>query len=173
MLNQESSMITIRSATPEDYRAIQEVAHQTWPVTFGGILSAPQIAYMLDRMYSLSALWEQVEERNHVFLLAEEEGSCLGYLSYELSYAGTAKTKIHKIYVLPATQGKGVGKHLLSQAEQIARDNGNNVLTLNVNRYNKAVQFYQKLGFAIIGSEDIDIGNGFLMEDYILEKTLL
>jgi diamine N-acetyltransferase len=166
-------MITIRPATPQDYPTIQQIAHQTWPETFGEILSPQQIDYMLDWMYSLPSLQAQVAERGHVFLLAEEAETVLGFLAYELNYQEQPKTKIHKIYILPSSQGKGVGKGLIGRASEIATEQGNVSLLLNVNRYNKAVQFYQKMGFEVVGQEDIDIGNGFLMEDFILEKNLL
>lgn len=165
-------MLTIYPASAADYTTIQRIAHATWPATFGDILSPVQIKYMLDWMYSLPALHEQVEKKGHRFLLAEEENVVLGFLSYELSYQGKPVTKIHKIYILPATQGKGVGKSLLEKAAELATGAENTTLSLNVNRHNKAVDFYKKVGFEIIRQENIDIGEGFLMEDYILEKQL-
>lgn len=166
-------MLTIYPASSEDYPVIQRIAHATWPTTFGEILSSTQIQYMLDWMYSIPSLQEQVETKGHRFLLAREEEKVLGFLSYEHSYLGKPTTKIHKIYVLPATQGKGIGRVLLEKAAQKAREAGNTSLSLNVNRYNKALEFYKKLGFALIEQEDITIGQGFLMEDYVLEKQLL
>lgn len=96
----------------------------------------------------------------------------MGYISYEFNYKGKSWTKIHKIYVLTTTQGKGVGRILIDKVAEMARENNNTELSLNVNRFNRAVGFYKKIGFEIMGSEDIDIGNGFLMEDYILNKQL-
>lgn len=165
-------MIEIQTATLEDFPIIQNIAHQTWPHTFSAILSADQIEYMLTMMYSLPALQQQVLEKKHVFLLAKEGELHLGYCSYELNYQFTSKVKIHKIYVLPASQGKGVGKKLLNVVADIAMRTDNNGLSLNVNRDNTAVDFYQRQGFSITGQEDIDIGNGFLMEDYIMEMNL-
>jgi GNAT superfamily N-acetyltransferase len=161
-------MLTIYPASAADYPTIQQIAHTTWPTTFGEILSPVQIEYMLDWMYSLPALQEQVEKKGHRFLLAKEKKEGLGFLSYQLFYQGNPVTKIHKIYVLPTTQGKGVGKHLLELTSEIALEAKNTTLTLNVNRYNKAIEFYKKIGFEIIGQENIDVGQGFLMEDYIL-----
>lgn len=169
----ESSMLTIRPATLLEYPKIQQIAHQTWPDTFRDILSPQQITYMLDWMYSLPSLKEQVEVKGHTFLLAEEAENPLGFVSYELNYSGLSKTKIHKIYILPSSQGKGVGKGLINRTSEIAAQNHNSSLLLNVNRYNKAIDFYKRMGFEIVGKEDIDIGNGFLMEDYVLEKNLL
>jgi ribosomal protein S18 acetylase RimI-like enzyme len=162
----------IIEAEEKHFPIIQQIAQATWPVTFGNILSPTQIAYMLEMMYSTSALVNQTTVKKHVFLLAEENGAHLGYLSYELNYKGLSKTKIHKIYIHPSAQGKGIGKLLIKKAEDIARENQNAILSLNVNRDNKAVKFYEGQGFAITGKEDIDIGEGFLMEDYIMDKVL-
>lgn len=165
-------MITIRPATTKDYPTIQRIAHLTWPETFREILSPQQITYMLDWMYSLSSLQEQVEVKGHRFLIAQDEDEFVGFLSYQSEYNGDAKTKIHKIYILPSTQGKGVGKELINHTSKIAQQHANSSLILNVNRYNKALDFYKRMGFDIVGQEDIDIGNSFLMEDFILEKQL-
>ncbi|MFD2936442.1 GNAT family N-acetyltransferase [Spirosoma flavum] len=167
-------MITITEATEHDLPIIRDIAYQTWPTTFEEILSPSQISYMLEMMYSLDALRTQVKDKNHVFLLAQESDSqdCLGYISYEFDYEGQSKTKIHKIYLLPASQGKGVGRLLIDNVAKLAIDHTNADLALNVNRYNKAIQFYERMGFTIVGNETIDIGDGFLMEDFIMEKPL-
>lgn len=167
-------MITITQATEQDLPLIRDIAYQTWPTTFGEILSPDQISYMLDMMYSPDALTTQINEKKHVFLIAKntDTNEYLGYVSYELDYTGQPLTKIHKIYLLPASQGKGVGRLLIDQVGTIALTHKNNRLGLNVNRYNKAIQFYERMGFSIVGNEDIDIGDGFLMEDFIMEKPL-
>ncbi|UFH51897.1 GNAT family N-acetyltransferase [Spirosoma sp. KNUC1025] len=167
-------MIAITEVTETDLPVIQTIAHQTWPSTFGEILSPSQIRYMLEMMYSLDALKSQINEKKHVFLLAKDEISneYLGYISYELHYKGESVTKVHKIYMLPASQGKGVGRLLIDNVAERAIQQADNRLGLNVNRYNRAVQFYERMGFVVIGQEDIDIGDGFLMEDFIMEKRL-
>jgi GNAT superfamily N-acetyltransferase len=167
-------MITVTAATEHDLSIIREIAYQTWPSTFGEILSTAQIGYMLDMMYSMDALNTQVNEKNHVFLLAQESDSkiYLGFTSYEFDYKGQSKTKIHKIYLLPASQGKGVGRLLIDQVAELASAHGNDTLSLNVNKYNKAVQFYERMGFSTVDTETIDIGNGFIMDDYVMEKPM-
>ena len=127
---------------------------------------------MLDLMYSSTAMKEQVQQKQHVFILAKEQEEYIGYASYELSHARSSKTKIHKLYLLPEAQGKGVGKLLIQAIASRAQAQGNTALVLNVNRNNSAILFYEKTGFEKTGDENIDIGNGYLMEDYILEKQL-
>jgi ribosomal protein S18 acetylase RimI-like enzyme len=150
---------------------IAELAYAIWPIAYGEILSKEQLTYMLDKFYSLEALTEQLEECNHVFLLIEENGKFVGFASYELNIENH-KTKIHKIYVLPETQGKGFGVQLINEIEKSAKSFQNDVLFLNVNRFNKAQEFYKRLGFNIAYEEDIAIGNGYLMEDFVMEKEI-
>lgn len=164
--------IQIIPATVSDIPTIQSIAHQTWPDTFGNILSSGQISYMLEWMYSEQSLTEQIEDKKHQFYLGKEGNNFLGYISIEVNYNNSRKTKIHKLYILPQSQGHGAGKILLQRVEKESKKQGDTVLSLNVNKFNKAVGFYEKIGFCITGSEDIDIGNGFLMEDYIMEKEI-
>ncbi len=157
--------ILIRRATSADILLIQSIANETWPVTFADILSARQIAYMLDMMYSATSLTTQIEQKKHVFHLAVDEGTPIGYISHELNYQSSTHTKIHKIYLLPCAQRRGAGAELIKTVRALALANKQTALHLNVNKFNKALGFYQRLGFAVVGYEDIDIGDGFLMED--------
>lgn len=150
---------------------IRDLAYAIWPKAYGEILSEAQLDYMLENFYAIPSLEEQMNH-HHVFLLAEENGVFYGFASYEINCNNSGKTKLHKIYVMPETQGKGVGKQLLSEIENAAKEEGNQYLFLNVNRYNIAQEFYKKLGFEIVHEEDIDIGNGYLMEDYVMEKKI-
>ncbi len=162
----------IVEATTDHIYNIQVLSNVIWPATFSNILSQEQISYMMDMMYSTSSLEKQINELNHHYLLAEEDGEYLGYLSYELNYKGTPITKIHKIYVLPSIQGKGVGRLFIDAVSKLALKNNNTLLSLNVNRYNRAIDFYKRMGFDFFASENIEIGNGFLMEDFVMNKDL-
>ncbi|WP_028297666.1 GNAT family N-acetyltransferase [Olivibacter sitiensis] len=164
-------MIEIVEASESHFPIIQQLAHQTWPHTFGAILSKEQIAYMLQMMYSEQSLADQVNNKKHRFLLVREGTDFLAYASYEIGYK-LKKTKIHKLYVLPSAQGKGLGKLLINKIADIARQSDNRVLSLNVNRNNPATQFYERLGFQIKAQENIDIGQTFLMEDYVMELNV-
>jgi ribosomal protein S18 acetylase RimI-like enzyme len=79
---------------------------------------------------------------------------------------------LHKIYVLPSEQGKNFGKQVLDYIISAIKTAGATSLQLNVNRFNKALHFYEKQGFKIIREEDIDIGEGFFMNDYVMEKKI-
>ncbi len=164
-------MITISQATSKDIPIIQEIAHKTWPITYGSILSKAQLDYMMDLMYSDSSLLEQLKTKP-LFFLAYEDDVCLGFTSCENNYQNNKVTRLHKIYILPEAQGKGVGKALIEKVIGIAKENQSEVISLNVNKFNKAVSFYKKIGFEIASEEDLDIGNGYLMEDYKMELKI-
>lgn len=159
----------ILPATELHIPQIRQVAYDTWPVTYSRIISEKQMSYMLGWMYSAESLARQMNEQGHKFLVAMEEQQCLGFASYELDYKKPGTTKIHKLYILPQTQGKGVGRKLMDAIATTAIQHDNHTITLNVNRENKAVDFYKRIGFEIIASEDIDIGEGLFMKDFILE----
>lgn len=169
-----SSSINMKifEVSEEQLPIVRELAHEIWPVAYGSILSVNQLGYMLEKFYSIPALENLMENRNQVFLLIQENHENLGFASYELNCGNSGKTKLHKIYVRTDIQGKGVGKLLLDEIENIAKQNRQKALFLNVNRFNNARYFYEKLGYKITETVDIEIGNGYLMEDYVMEKQL-
>lgn len=164
-------MLTITKARAAQIPLIQQIAQGTWPDTFKDILTPEQIRYMLHMMYDETSLQQQMES-GHVFLLAEVDGVPGGFASYELNYRNNLVCKLHKIYILPSMQGKSVGKALLHEVAKIAREAGMQQVWLNVNRENKATGFYERFGFKKTGEEDIDIGNGYFMNDTIMQMNL-
>jgi len=164
-------MFTILPNTDNQFTAVRAIAYEVWPKTYGEILTDAQLEYMLDMMYSVSALQEQANFKRHHFVLIYVDGEAVGFASYEHNANESRKTKIHKIYILSSQQGKGTGKTLIGFIEQQALVFGDKSLFLNVNKYNSAIHFYQKTGFVIAKEEVIDIGNGFVMDDYVMEKT--
>ncbi len=164
-------MITIQNNTDLYFTNIRAIAEEVWPVAYGSILSHEQLTYMLVMMYSASALQEQAENGHH-FILAVENNLAVGFASYEFNYNKASKTKIHKIYILPNQQRKGTGRTLVDYIAEEARKHNQDALILNVNKYNVAQHFYNKLGFTIISDEVIDIGQGFVMDDFIMELPI-
>lgn len=165
-------MVKITLATINEVLIIQEIAYKTWPVTYGEILSVEQIDYMLKSWYETDVLLKNMAD-GQLFLLATEGDSCHGFAVYEHHYSKGNKTRIHKIYILPEGQGKGIGKLFLDYITKTAQEETTTCLNLNVNKFNKAVLFYKKMGFEIVDEFDTEIGNGYLMEDYMMEKKIV
>ncbi|VXB03544.1 Acetyltransferase [Flavobacterium sp. 9AF] len=151
---------------------IKELAYTIWPVAYKEILSKEQLEYMLNQFYDVRALETQLEDKGHVFyMVINESNKPLGFVSYELDCL-PQKTKIHKIYLLPEMQGTGLGKKLVNFVKEKALENNQIAIFLNVNKYNQAKFFYEKIGFAIVKEEVIDIGNNYVMDDYVMELIL-
>lgn len=163
--------VHVRRATLADVEAIRTIAIATWPNAYAAILCTEQIAYMLERMYAADVLSDEISGR-HVYLMAEQQGKVLGFAGIEHSHRGTARTKLHKLYVLPDAQGMGVGAALQEQLKASARVHGDQRIELNVNRHNPALATYQKWGFRVAQDVVIDIGNGFVMDDHVMELVL-
>ena len=132
--------MTISVATREQLVEVQKLAQIIWPATYSSILSQEQFDYMMEMMYSLSSLEKQLES-GKVFLLVEDENCYVGFASYELHVEVSTKTKIHKLYVLPETQGKGIGRKLIDFIKEISIKENDEILQLTVNRHNKAKDF--------------------------------
>lgn len=161
---------TIRPAGLADIPSIQRIAASVWPVAYRDILSPEQLQYMLALFYSESALTGQMEDGGHRFFLASTEDEMpAGFASFSIS---EKTAQLHKLYVPPQTQGSGTGAALLQRCEEEAARCGAGKIQLNVNRHNRARTFYERHGYRIISEEDIDIGHGFFMNDFRMEKNL-
>jgi RsiW-degrading membrane proteinase PrsW (M82 family)/ribosomal protein S18 acetylase RimI-like enzyme len=173
LLSQQTFMPTaslrLRRAYEKDIPLIRDLTMKIWPQTYSPILSAAQIDYMLDMMYSETSLQKQMKE-NHEFIIVNDGTVPVGFASFSLQEPGVYK--LHKIYVMPQSQGKGTGKFVINEILKAIIIKGGKALQLNVNRNNRAKEFYEKLGFTIIREEDNDIGNGYLMNDYVMEKKI-
>ena len=166
------SNIQIRLATSQDISLIHQLAREIFFPTYEPLQPKEKVAYLFNLMYNETALTEQLEKKKHVFLLAEDASGYLGYASYEFNYKGSGKAKIHKIYVMPTAQGKGVGKEMINWVADIAKQNKIDTLLLDVYRHNPAIQFYEKMGFKIAGEQVTEVGNDFVMDDFVMEKIL-
>lgn len=160
-------MLTIRPATVADIPLIRRLAEVVFPATYRPILSVEQLAWMMEWMYAPDALLRQMEEGHHYYI-AVWEGEPCGYLSIERQEEHLFH--LHKIYVLPAYQGRGIGAALLGEAQSHVRRAGAVPARIeqNVNRNNTALHFYERMGMHRLRTVDIPIGEGFYMNDYIM-----
>lgn len=161
-------MFTIRKATTADCALIQKLAQQIFPVTYKDILTPEQTDYMMEWMYSLDNIRKQMEEEGHVYFLAYKECEAAGYVSVQQQ--GEALFHLQKIYVLPYYQGAHCGSFLFHEAIKYIKEvhPGPCLMELNVNRHNKALQFYEHMGMRKLREGDFPIGNGYYMNDYIM-----
>jgi GNAT superfamily N-acetyltransferase len=164
-------MYTIRKANPADTETIRQVAADTWWPTYSPILEKEQIEFMLGEIYSIKKISHQLATGEQTFLLIVEGEEVVAFAAYSPREENPEIYKLHKLYCLPQTQGKGYGKILINAVIAEVLKAGKHTLDLNVNRHNKALSFYEKMGFKIAYEEDIAIGP-YWMNDYVMRKEL-
>lgn len=164
--------LIIRDASTDDISVIGFIAQQVWPVAYKQILSTDQLDYMLQLFYSPDSLREQMVVKGHHFLLAELEEEAVGFASFSDTET-EGVFKLHKLYILPGYQHKGIGKALIDAVFDEVKSRNGKRIQLNVNRNNTARYFYEKIGFIIIVEEDVYIGNNYYMNDYIMGINML
>ncbi|MDY0905090.1 GNAT family N-acetyltransferase [Pedobacter sp. CFBP9032] len=161
-------MITLRKAKEQDIAVIRDIAAATWPSTYLDLIGQEQIDYMLEKMYNKGELLHQFLG-GHIFLIAEDNENQYGFAGYSIIDLEEKVYKLHKLYVLPSAHGKGVGKLLINEVFNQVKEAGASALQLNVNKHNNAKDFYLKGGFEIKESVQLDIGEGYIMDDYVME----
>jgi ribosomal protein S18 acetylase RimI-like enzyme len=170
MEEKKPCMANIEIVEKKDLKIIHDLAHVIWPLVYDYMISKDQIDYMLDKMYSVSSLEKQMEEGD-VFILLVEDEIPHGFASYRIHH-NDHRVRLHKLYVHPAAQKNGWGLKMLSHIFEDGRKQRKKEIELNVNRNNKSIGFYQHIGFVIEKSEDIEIGHGYQMNDYVMVKDL-
>jgi ribosomal protein S18 acetylase RimI-like enzyme len=167
-----NTRIALRHAGLADLASVTALANETWRQHYPGILSDAQIDYMLARGYAREALAPFVLEPQSGIALAERGGDLLGFAAWLPADARDA-LKLDKLYVQPQHHGEGIGSALVDHVAEIARAAGCTRLVLNVNRRNDAsIRWYERRGFVVRERGDFPIGNGFVMEDFIMVKPL-
>ena len=166
-------MLTILPAGIQEIPVIQDIAFRSWQVAYKDILALAQLNYMLEKLYSFETLEYQHNKLNFTSVLALDENLPVAFATYSPKENFDNIYRLHKIYILPDQQGKGTGRYLLEHIISELKARNATILELNVNRQNKARIFYEKFGFTIVGEEDIPIGNGYFMNDYIMQKVLI
>jgi ribosomal protein S18 acetylase RimI-like enzyme len=124
---------------------------------------------MMNLIYSQHALEQQMAS-GHRFIIVYNAAIPVGFASF--NEVEPMVYKLQKIYMLPNQQGRGTGRFTIQQVIADIQPRGAAVLRLNVNRHNTAKGFYEKLGFKVVAEQNIDIGSGYFMDDYVMEKTL-
>ena len=160
-------MFSIRPATTEDIPHIQRIAEKTWWATYASILTGEQLGYMLNTIYSMAALEQCMSDGSQTFILLEDELGKQGFAAFGSKSKQPVVYKLHKLYVLPENHGKGYGKALIDEVKKRIAVAGKNTLDLNVNRFNPAKAFYEKLGFKIVAEEDVPVGP-YWMNDFVM-----
>jgi len=165
-----AELMFTKAATMQHIEAVEVLANEIWPAHYTPIIGREQVVYMLARFQSAQAISEQIA-LGCLYFLIEEEGQRIGYISVQPK---DNELFLSKIYLLLSYRGKGHGRRAVWFAEGLAKENGLRKIGLTVNRNNAlAIKAYEAIGFKTVEAVVQDIGNGFVMDDYKMEKIVL
>lgn len=159
-------------STDEDMKAAFDLVSEIWPVCYRDILSTDQITYMIARMYAPETIQLETNEGTPFFFVQVENKS-VGVLSFDMRPNAAQVVLLHKIYLLPAYWGTGLGHQILLLVSEQALAAGAEAVELRVNRHNeRAIRAYKRVGFFVKETVITDFGGGFFVDDYIMRKEL-
>ncbi len=163
--------ITFPPLRPDDIDSLLPLAHLIWHAHYPGIITVEQIDYMLARGYTREVILDELEHQGIEWLTIRDGVKMIGFIP--VGPYGDGVMKLHKLYLLPQYHGQGIGTLALSEVERVAKRHSAAKLVLNVNRYNrKAISAYQRAGWHVEDEVIVDIGNGFVMNDFVMAKQL-
>ena len=149
---------------------VDELAIEIWNEHYVPIIGKKQVDYMLEKFQSKKVMKEQIE-KGYIYFLVEDEGRNIGYIGIEPS---EDELFLSKLYLKSSERGKGFGKKAVKFLEELAGEKKLGKISLTVNKNNvKSIAAYEKIGFKNTGSIVMDIGGGFVMDDYKMEKIIL
>lgn len=155
---------------PIDILIISNIAHNVWREHYSGIISSDQIEYMLDKFQSPAAIEKAIAE-GYEYYLIRRLGVNIGYVGIK-PHEPAGKLFLSKIYVLSENRGKGFAYDAILQLEEMCIQKRLGSIWLTVNKDNPSIARYERMGFKITDSVTTDIGGGFVMDDYIMEKKV-
>ena len=162
--------VDIRPITPPDVPAIAALAREIWQATYPGIITQEQIAFILEQPSGQVRLYDDLEDLHKWLDQAFHDGRRVGFAFSEI-YKG--EFKLDKLYIHPDVQRRGVGGQLIAHVAERAKKAGYPCVILQVNKRNvNAINSYQKYGFVVREVTVDDIGHGYVMDDYVMEKKL-
>lgn len=146
------------------------LADAIWHEFFPGIITVEQVDYMVRKFQSYDAMRQQIRE-GYIYYLFALDGKIVGYMG--IHPEEDERLFLSKLYLKKEYRGQGLASEAFAFLEQFCKDHGLGSIWLTVNRYNEhSILVYEKKGFVKVRTQAADIGNGFVMDDYIMEKRI-
>ncbi len=156
--------------TAAQVAGVARMAHEVWNEYYVPLIGQAQVDYMVEKLQSAAAMQAQIDAGYEYFQI-RQTGANVGYAAIRHD-AADARVFISKLYLLAAHRRSGAGRQALELIERMASERGATHLWLTVNKGNASVRAYERLGFEIVDAMVMDIGGGFVMDDYKMEKRV-
>jgi len=149
---------------------VERLAKEIWQEHYIPIIGQRQVAYMLEKFQSKFAISQQIQDGYAYYLVKDRENQNIGYFNF---VRNDDELFLNRFYLKSMVRGRGLGRHSLNFVENLSRKVGCSKISLTVNKNNSgSIKFYQTCGFKTTGPIVQDIGNGFVMDDYKMEKMV-
>ena len=156
--------------TKEQIKVLADTANVVWHDAFKEILTLEQIEYMIEKFQSFQALSQAIKDNGYKYYLIKTDNNVAGYTGL---HEENGKMFLSKLYILKEYRGEQISSKTFDFIENLAKGKNLKSVWLTVNRNNKhAIAVYKHKGFILIREQVADIGNGFVMDDFVFEKVL-
>lgn len=162
------SFTQVKSA--EEIAELAQFAAEIWREYYVSIITMEQIEYMIGKFQSVQAMTNQIEHQSYEYYVMQQDGSTVGFMSVKQE---GGKLFLSKFYISKENRGRGYASEAMAFLEQLCMKRSLSHIWLTVNRFNESsIAVYEKKGFRVVREQVADIGNGFVMDDYVMEKIV-
>lgn len=161
--------VSILPVTHADIPALAAMAREIWEQHYTPVIGREQVAYMVGRFQSASAIAHQLAEERYRYYFFEREGERAGYMGIQPNDG----LYLSKLYIRAPYRGQGIARQALDYLVQLCRQEGYDKIWLTVNKHNAgSIAAYEALGMTRTREQTADIGGGFVMDDFIYELPI-
>ena len=155
----------------DDLQLLSTMAGTIWRECYVSILCVEQIEYMLSKFLSADVLSRQVSLEGYEYYFVECDGEKAGFVGVKVE---EKRLFLSKLYIKEEYRGRGISSIVLGFLEDKCRREDLQAVYLTVNKYNdRAYEVYIKNNYKVIEDVVTDIGSGYVMDDYVMQKTIL
>ncbi|NUU74454.1 GNAT family N-acetyltransferase [Paenibacillus xylanilyticus] len=165
------NLIFPQVSTSEEMAELARLAAEIWQEYYVAIITLEQIDYMIQKYQSESAIKEQIDQQGYEYYFIQRDDSPVGYMSVRQE---EEKLFLSKFYIGKEHRGQGFASQAFAFLEQLCIERSINLIWLTVNRHNESsIAVYEKKGFQTVREQVADIGHGYVMDDFIMEKEII
>lgn len=169
---QDGKRLLKNVSTPDETAMVAALAEQVWNEHYLPIIGHEQVAYMLAQFQSQAAIAKQINNEGYRYFLVFEDEKPVGYMAIKAEKEQN-QMFLSKLYLLAEARGRGLAKAVLKALYEICRKEKLPKISLTVNKHNAAsLAAYKKMGFSVVREQEADIGGGFVMDDFIMERAI-
>ncbi|MEO1573455.1 MAG: GNAT family N-acetyltransferase [Pseudomonadota bacterium] len=167
----------IRNATAADAPALTQLAIRTFTDAFAKDNTPDDVAAFFEQNYTEAHQQREIADPGLATMVAEHDSALIAFIQVQTDapnpdVAATPCAEVRRLYVMRDWHGRGLAPDLIEQGCDVARRNGAATLWLGVwERNARAIAFYKKHGFAVVGEKSFQLGSD-LQRDLVMARSL-